>query len=765
MASSIYFPLCALPFSILLMILYLKKEHIDTKETKIFGTLIILNFLGLIIEMGCTLASIIYNEYEIISTIIYKLYLLYIISWISTFAYYVYSVVKTDEINFNSKKVKIFVSYYLIVSMIMAVLPINSIIKDNFSTRYTSGPSVIFAYFISLIAILVVIICLIVNHKKVKSKKMLPVYIFLIIGSIAIYIQTTHPEILLMTYIETFITMIMYFTIENPDVQMLEQVKIAKDTAEKANHAKSDFLSNMSHEIRTPLNAIVGFSESLKDDNIPPESQEKVDDIIMASNNLLELVNGILDISKIEANKLEIVDKEYNINSMLDELIALTKARIGDKGLDFRINIDKSLPSVLYGDNVRLKQIILNILTNAVKYTKEGYIDFTISSIIQNDVCRLIVSVEDSGIGIKEENIPKLFSKFERLNVEKQLTIEGTGLGLAITKKLVDLMHGKIIVQSIYGKGSKFTISIDQRIVSFKPETIKETKKSQTSVIDATGSKLLIVDDNELNIKVAKTLLNKYHFTIDSCTSGLEAIAKIKDHQTYDIILLDDMMPKMSGRQVLKELKNTPNFNIPIIVLTANAIDGMKEEYLNLGFDDYLAKPINKKELERIITKYINLKNISNTAGSHANETTSIIKDNIDLPKIKEALVEESEASEPKSILIVDDNELNLKVAQTMLKHYGYQITLCNSGRSCISKVIENKYDLILMDDMMPDLNGCETLKNLHDLENFDTPVILVTAASKDEVQNKITTYGFADYLGKPLNKELLNDTILKYLK
>ena len=191
----------------------------------------------------------------------------------------------------------------------------------------------------------------------------------------------------------------------------------------------------------------------------------------------------------------------------------------------------------------------------------------------------------------------------------------------------------------------------------------------------------------------------------------------------------------------------------------------MKEEYLNLGFDDYLAKPINKKELERIITKYITLKNVSNTAGSHANETTSIIKDNIDLPKIKEVLTKEPESNKSKSILIVDDNELNLKVAQTMLKHYGYQITLCNSGRSCISKVIENKYDLILMDDMMPDLNGCETLKNLHDLENFNTPVILVTAASKDEVQNKITTYGFADYLGKPLNKELLNDTILKYLK
>ena len=685
--------------------------------------------------------------------------------WIVLQTMYIFFAMSSEKTTKNFKKYEkiLFIPLIVLVDLLVLLFPIT--FTEGLYGKGVSGPAVTIVVFESVVLSIFSVLIMTKNKGKIKKTKLIPFFLYLVLLLIATCVQQRNPGMMLTTSVETFITFMMYFTIENPDVKMIAELNSAKNSAEKANHAKSDFLSNMSHEIRTPLNAIVGFSESLKEDNIPRESREKVDDIIMASNNLLELVNGILDISKIEANKLEIIDKEYNINLMLEELIALTKARIGDKGLDFRIEIDKSLPAILYGDNVRLKQIILNVLTNAVKYTKEGFIDFKVSSIIKDDVCRLIISVEDSGIGIKEENLPKVFSKFERLNVEKQLTIEGTGLGLAITKRLVDLMHGKIIVQSIYGQGSKFTISIDQRIISLLPEPIKETKKSQSSVIDATGSKILIVDDNELNIKVAKTLLTKYHFTIDSCTSGAEALTKIKDNQSYDFILMDDMMPRMSGRQTFQELQKRPDFHIPTIILTANAIDGMRDEYLSLGFDDYLSKPINKTELERVITKFVNQKNISKTAGNHSVSTTSIIKDEFDLPKMKEVLTNQQAINEVKNILIVDDNELNLKVAQTMLKHYGYNLTTCQSGRDCIAKVIENKYDLILMDEMMPGLSGCDTLKNLQDIEGFTAPVILVTAASKDEVASKITTYGFADYLSKPLNKELLNDTILKYLK
>ena len=765
MTANLFFSICCLFFSLLLNAVIIFKKNYPNIETKIYKRMTIVNLICLISELVSSYLTFTLGQDSLLVILAIKGLMGLMNGWIVLQTMYIFFATSSEKTTKNFKKYEkiLFIPLIVLVDLLVLLFPIT--FTEGLYGKGVSGPAVTIVVFESVVLSIFSVLIMTKNKGKIKKTKLIPFFLYLVLLLIATCVQQRNPGMMLTTSVETFITFMMYFTIENPDVKMIAELNSAKNSAEKANHAKSDFLSNMSHEIRTPLNAIVGFSESLKEDNIPRESREKVDDIIMASNNLLELVNGILDISKIEANKLEIIDKEYNINLMLEELIALTKARIGDKGLDFRIEIDKSLPAILYGDNVRLKQIILNVLTNAVKYTKEGFIDFKVSSIIKDDVCRLIISVEDSGIGIKEENLPKVFSKFERLNVEKQLTIEGTGLGLAITKRLVDLMHGKIIVQSIYGQGSKFTISIDQRIISLLPEPIKETKKSQSSVIDATGSKILIVDDNELNIKVAKTLLTKYHFTIDSCTSGAEALTKIKDNQSYDFILMDDMMPRMSGRQTFQELQKRPDFHIPTIILTANAIDGMRDEYLSLGFDDYLSKPINKTELERVITKFVNQKNISKTAGNHSVSTTSIIKDEFDLPKMKEVLTNQQAINEVKNILIVDDNELNLKVAQTMLKHYGYNLTTCQSGRDCIAKVIENKYDLILMDEMMPGLSGCDTLKNLQDIEGFTAPVILVTAASKDEVASKITTYGFADYLSKPLNKELLNDTILKYLK
>lgn len=243
------------------------------------------------------------------------------------------------------------------------------------------------------------------------------------------------PGLLLNSFSSAFATILMYFTIENPDIKMIEQLNIAREQAEKANAAKTDFLSNMSHEIRTPLNAIVGFSNLLLDDkDVPEKAKDEVRDIVMASDNLLEIVNGILDISKIEANKLEIVNNEYSTKKVIDELVALSKGRLGDKPIEFKTNFAPDLPPILYGDAGRIKQICVNILTNAIKYTKEGWIEFKISSVVKDNICRLIISVEDTGIGIKEGNIDKLFNKFERLDLDENVTIEGTGLGLAITK-------------------------------------------------------------------------------------------------------------------------------------------------------------------------------------------------------------------------------------------------------------------------------------------------------------------------------------------
>ena len=759
MDGNIIIAIFSVIYMTIILIKYITGKKINTYETKIYNYILICSYLQNII--GIILFFVLSLELKVITNIVHILYLISMTLWLFFFSLYIIRISEKNDNVFEKTK-KILFILEIISIVLVTFLPSEFVTNENKNVMYSTGASINVVYSISLIYIFIYSIFVVKNFKNIKDKRYIPLLLFTIVGLLAMYLTNINPEYFLITPLECFIVFVMYFTIENPDVKMLNEVSLAKETAEKANHAKSEFLSNMSHEIRTPLNAIVGFSESLKDDDIPQESKEKVNDIIMASNNLLDLVNGILDISKIEANKLEIINKEYEIQNIIDELIALTKARIGDKGLDFRVKIDPSIPKVLYGDDTRLKQIILNILTNAVKYTKEGYVEFTISSVIKDNVCRLIISVEDSGIGIKEEALPKLFSKFERLNVEKQLTIEGTGLGLAITKRLIELMNGKVVVQSVYGKGSKFTISIDQRIVAMEAPQIKEVKVTESKVINANGARILLVDDNDLNIKVASTLLRKYNFNIDSVNSGFACIDKIEKGEKYDIIFLDDMMPKMSGRETIQKLKSIEGYNIPTIALTANAISGMKEEYLSCGFDDYLSKPIEKLELERVIKTYLH-KITSNQINTESSNNSSSIISNMDfeLPKINEVKKEDNQNQPTKKVLLVDDNEINIKVALMSLKKYNLDVTSVTSGSEAISKVIENKYDLILLDDMMPELDGCKTLENLKSLEDFNTPTYMMTASKEDEVIDKIKKYGFDGYLGKPFSKETL-DKIIK---
>jgi signal transduction histidine kinase/CheY-like chemotaxis protein len=600
--NNLYFLIISFIYLILVMIIYFSKKKINTSENKVYSILLTVTLLGVVIDFSSVYMAFsgLHNSFF---GFVNRLYLVYLLTWISLLTSYSFI------ISLSKKAAKKGTSFIKIIYIPMAIFllfyPLAYTVEGN--EFFTHGLSANAMYGLSTIYVIVMIICLLSNIKNLKQKKYVPIIFYIFIGTFITLIQLFNPSILIITAMEAFVTILMYFTIENPDLKMIEELNIARDQADKANNAKSEFLSNMSHEIRTPLNAIVGFSQALEEENLPDEAKDEVKDIIMASQSLLEIVNGILDISKIEANKLEIVNAEYDFNKVLEELVALTRARMGDKPLQFKTSFDPTIPTVLYGDHTRIKQIILNLLTNAVKYTKEGYINFKVDSVIKEDVCRLIISVEDSGIGIKEENINKLFSKFERFDLEKNITIEGTGLGLAITKKLVDLMNGKIVVQSTYGEGSRFTVAIDQKIVKTPTITIKDqNEQKEVKAFDVSGKRILVVDDNKLNLKVAARLLKEYNVEIETIDSGFECIEKIKAGQTYDLILMDDMMPKMTGTETIAKLKQIEGYNIPTIALTANAISGMKEKYMKAGFDGYLSKPIDKLELNRIINDFLN---------------------------------------------------------------------------------------------------------------------------------------------------------------
>lgn len=600
-----YFTISGLFCIVLLMILFFSKSRIDSKETKLYGFMLISSFFDIVL----VLAELIITYYFLDDVNMYlvkglnKIDFIHYIMWPTLLSLYTIYVTYLDEEKYNKAK-KIFLTLDIIAILIEFMLPINIISTKEVMGVTGIGPA--FVFLISSFYVIVNIIILIKNYKKIKNKKNLPFLFFLIFIIIAMLLRVYNPTLIVIPAIIVYINMIMYFTIENPDVKLIEEINIAKESAIKASNAKTEFLSNMSHEIRTPLNAIVGFSEALQsDERIPVEAREDIKDIVMASDSLLEIVNGILDISKIEADKLEIINTTYSPKKVFDELVVLTRGRLGfEKKIEFKTSFSSDIPATLYGDYARVKQIVLNLLTNAVKYTNEGYINFTVECVnINKDLCRLIISVEDSGIGIRKDKIDKLFTKFERLDEERNITIEGTGLGLAITKKLVELMHGKMVVQSIYGKGSKFTVSLDQKIVATKE---KEEIKEKTVVKgNYKGKRVLVVDDNKLNLKVAERLLREYNLFVDEVASGFDAIDRINMGVPYNLILMDDMMPKMSGCETLKELKKNKDFHTKTVALTANAISGMREKYLSVGFDDYLAKPIKKEELEVILDKYL----------------------------------------------------------------------------------------------------------------------------------------------------------------
>ncbi|MCI8466800.1 MAG: response regulator [Bacilli bacterium] len=601
MSVGISFSLCSFFFIALLTLVFFGKPRISSCENKIYSLLIVTSLFGTAIGTPCYYFMKYYESFKILNAITARGYLVYLVTWITLFTLYVFMITFKKA---NIKKIQnIFKVGYVILIIFVCLLPLYY--ENGDGLVYSYGPATNFMYLASLLAIIGIICCLIMNIKNITQKKFFPLIAFIIIGTIIMIIQKINPALLLITFGEAYITFLMYFTIENPDVKLINQLNIAKEQAEKANRAKTEFLSSMSHEIRTPLNAIVGFSDCMLSSNNLQETKEFAKDVVDASNNLLEIVNGILDISKIEANKMEIIEKEYNPREVFASLAKLIAPRIKEKAIDFKINITEDLPGVLRGDMGKVKQIILNLLTNAVKYTDKGEINFTVTCInrLNTQTCLIYIAVKDTGRGIKKENMDKLFNKFERIEEDKNTTIEGTGLGLAITKRLTEMMGGKITVNSKYESGSVFRIYLEQEIVSMEVP-LNSNEEIEIDYNANPGKRILIVDDSKINLKVANQILKPYQFDVVLAESGYEAL-ELMESKTFDLILMDIMMPKMNGVETLRRLKEIEGFNLPVIALTADAIEGTDEKYLKAGFDAYLSKPIDKYHLDKVLKKFL----------------------------------------------------------------------------------------------------------------------------------------------------------------
>ena len=588
--------LYALILSITLNIMYFIRKHINSNEAKIFSKILFSNLLGLMLELMCIYMSNKFSPTSLPAIIFTRAYLIYLITYLLFMTLYNYVLCYTTE---KQKKLEHYkklrnISYtiYAVCVVMCMALPLQT------EKGYAIGPAVNFVYLCSTICINVWFIPMIKNRKIIEHKKFVPLYIFILLIIIVAIIQRIYPQATLITIVEFLIVFIMYHTIENPDMKMLDEVHKAKVISDNANEEKTLFLYNMTNEIR-------GITKDIdkETDNILDETDNKkidVEEINNSARNIkgstakfTTMTNEILDISSIDSASVRIYNEKYNIKRLLKELVGIYKPKAQNKNLDFRVSIASDIPEYLYGDGINLKKVLTIILDNSIKYTNNGYIEFNINTIIKGDIVRLIISVEDSGIGMKAEDINKIFTKKQEREDNHNLNNN-----LYNAKRLITLMNGTIVPSSSYGSGTTIKIILDQ-----KYDTIDTDINKYNNIYDK--KKVLLIDDSPSSEKLFNKILSGTNIELTSVKLGKEGLEKIRNKEKYDLILLDEELEPQNGHIIMRKLLEIRNFNTKVILLTKDNKYDYDDSYLQEGFTDYIIKSSDKEEMLNKINKYL----------------------------------------------------------------------------------------------------------------------------------------------------------------